>query len=164
MQMNRFYLARLLDEDGDTLASDQVWFEGPTTLESIALDAAGFFSGEHHEDPTGQRILLFGPFDVMTPTACFTVSEPPEDADGFSDYTVTREAVERPGATITAEHVGGSKSGGAYEVLAHDDDENRVDKSTVSAADLRATIAEMSARLEAEGYAVTVAITYPRKS
>lgn len=88
-----FYIAHLVDLDGTVLAREEIWSPEAGadigTPESVALDAAAFFSTDEHDvSPVDCVIRLYGPFlvDFAAPAYSFKVAEP----DGMdADYEVT---------------------------------------------------------------------------
>lgn len=85
--MQKFYIAKLVDKNGDHLASEEVWDEPdspyPFTPGQAVLLAAGFFSGANEEpEAEGSRILLYGPFEAVTPALVVRVTY----EDDLGDY------------------------------------------------------------------------------
>lgn len=74
-----FYLARLIDSNGDRLASEEIWVQDPkapeSTPERVALDACGFFACDEHGalDPAGCTVQLVGPFFAGEPSHTFNI-------------------------------------------------------------------------------------------
>jgi len=90
------------------------------------------------------------------------VSHVPAKLGDFDDvHSVLTPVTPRKSATIEGERVGGSGSSAVYEITATGDMGQKLDKATVSRDGARATVAAMTARLEADGYDVALDWIFP---